>query len=312
MRSRALVYLIISLLMMYSLPSGGALTKDYNSKWSDTTVSGGQSLLVEELTATHCVSCTDIDPYLHQVADSHGSRISIVSYHPTDNVDAFQPEASKLRIERLELVHPDIGQTPSFVVESSALRIGSESWPDVQKDILREETSRQSYSKLNYTISQHNHTYTAKIADIDLLTTNEKTELSFLLLAHKKAVPEGEINPGGKYRDRVTIGYASCDLTNNSITRSIGFLTANASSCSEDFIVTFENVSQFSLLLIHEYTIEEIVENPEIYKTLGVIEFSYREIFVEENANYAAETFLLFIAIGLMWSYLARRVPKSS
>ena len=68
--------------MLCSIPTGGALTKDYNATWTDMTVSGGQSLLVEELTATWCSSCTEIDPYLHQVADSHGSRISIVSYHP--------------------------------------------------------------------------------------------------------------------------------------------------------------------------------------------------------------------------------------
>ena len=310
MRSSTLVYLIISLLMLCSIPTGGALTKDYNATWTDVTVSGGQSLLVEELTATHCVSCTDIDPYLHQVADSHGSRISIVSYHPTDDVDAFQPEASKLRIERLELKHPEIGQTPSFVVESSALRVGPDSWPDVQKDILREETSRQSYSKLNYTISKQNQTYTAKITGSELLATGQKTELSFLLLEHKKEVPEGEINPGGKYRDRVTIGYASCDLTNNSITRNVGFLTANASSCSDDFVVTFGDVSQFSLILIHEYTIEEIIDNPEIYQTLGVVEFSYREIFVVDNANYVTEIFIAFLSLGIIWSVLARKFPK--
>ena len=310
MRSSALVYLTISLLLIASIPTGGAITKDSKSTWTDLTVSGGQSLLVEELTATWCSSCTEIDPYLHQVADSHGSRISIVSYHPTDDVDAFQPQASKLRIERLELKHPEIGQTPSFVVESSDLRVGPESWPDVQKDILREETSRQSYSRLNFSISQENLTYTAKVSSSELLATDEKTELSFLLLEHKKEVPEGEINPGGKYRDRVTVGYASCDLTNNSVTRNVGFLTANASSCGEDFTVTFGYVSQFSLILIHEYTIEEINDNPRIYQTLGVVEFSYREVYVEDNANYATEIFIAFITLGIIWSVLARKFPK--
>ena len=51
MRSSALVYLTISLLLIASIPTGIALTKDYKSTWTDLTVSGGQSLLVEELTA---------------------------------------------------------------------------------------------------------------------------------------------------------------------------------------------------------------------------------------------------------------------
>ena len=32
----------------------------------------GQSLLIEELTATWCTSCAEIDPYLVGVADAHG------------------------------------------------------------------------------------------------------------------------------------------------------------------------------------------------------------------------------------------------
>ena len=85
-----------------------------------------------------CVGvCAEIDPYLQQVADAHGSRISIVTYHPSDGEDAFQPEAAKHRIERMKLVNPQIGATPSFVVESGLLRIGPDSWPDVQKDILK-------------------------------------------------------------------------------------------------------------------------------------------------------------------------------
>ena len=65
------------------------------------TVNGGRTILVEEITATWCISCTEIDPYLEEVADSHGSRISLVALHPQDGVDVFANEASEKRIERI-------------------------------------------------------------------------------------------------------------------------------------------------------------------------------------------------------------------
>ena len=85
---------------------------------------------------------------MQQVADAHGSRISIVTYHPTDGEDAFQPEAAKYRIERMKSINSDVGSTPSFVVESGELRVGPDSWPDVQKDILKEELTTTALIRL--------------------------------------------------------------------------------------------------------------------------------------------------------------------
>jgi thiol-disulfide isomerase/thioredoxin len=86
----------------------------------------GQSLLIEELTTTWCTSCAEIDPYLVGVADAHGSRITMVAYHPNDGEDAFAPEAAQHRIERLRSVNPDLPGTPTFMVEGGAYRTGTD------------------------------------------------------------------------------------------------------------------------------------------------------------------------------------------
>ncbi|MED5308629.1 MAG: thioredoxin family protein, partial [Candidatus Thermoplasmatota archaeon] len=146
------ICLILTAIIMIQLFSqlSHAEVKNYAEDWDeDITITGGRTILVEELSATWCTSCADIDPFLQQVADAHGSRISIVTYHPTDGEDAFQPEAAKYRIERMKSINSDVGSTPTFVVESGELRVGPDSWPDVQKDILKEETSRQEFSKLS-------------------------------------------------------------------------------------------------------------------------------------------------------------------
>ena len=53
-------------------------------------VEGGYSILVEEYTATWCPRCAEIDPDLSIVAEEHGKRIAMVSYHPDDGMRLLQ------------------------------------------------------------------------------------------------------------------------------------------------------------------------------------------------------------------------------
>ena len=114
---RAICLMFTTILMIQLLPHPShAEVKNYTEDWDeDITISGGRTILVEEISATWCTSCADIDPYLQQVADAHGSRISIVTYHPTDGEDTFQPEAAKYRIERMKSINSDVGSTPTLV-----------------------------------------------------------------------------------------------------------------------------------------------------------------------------------------------------
>ena len=86
-------------------------------------------MLVEEITATWCPSCAEIDPELVRVADSHGSRIALLALHPSDGEDAFQPPAAQHRIDRINAFREEaIRSTPTFVVEGGrpgkATRLG--------------------------------------------------------------------------------------------------------------------------------------------------------------------------------------------
>ena len=225
----SIVKFFISVLICVILftPSSSALIVDASEKWNETyLVEGGRSLLVEELSATWCESCAEIDPYLMEVADSHGSRIAMVTYHPSDGVDAFQPLAAKHRIERLSITHPGIGSTPTFIVDGGQQRIGPQSWLDVQKDILSKEVTNLKPRRLGFEISKNNNeTFTASIKSFsDHDNGVNKSQLTFMLVKHSLTVPEGFDNPGGKYRDRVVHGLVECNLQNNSITYSSGFL----------------------------------------------------------------------------------------
>ena len=178
MRQPFAIMIVICFLIQLGAGISQAEVKNFDEEWNEEiAVAGGRTVLVEELSATWCVSCAEIDPYLQQVADAHGSRISIVTYHPSDGEDAFQPAAAKHRIERMKLVNPQIGATPSFVVESGLLRIGPDSWPDVQKDILKAETNRQEVSKLAFTIAKDGNNYSASISNIELMEVSYETQI---------------------------------------------------------------------------------------------------------------------------------------
>ena len=110
-------------------------------------------MLVEEITATWCPTCASIDPELIQVADGHGSRIALLALHPTDGSDAFQPEASKHRIERLRLSLPDAGNaTPTFIVEGGEERKGYDAWSQYKATFLTQNScvNKPVRSSLSY------------------------------------------------------------------------------------------------------------------------------------------------------------------
>ena len=155
----------------------------------------GRSLLVEEVTTTWCPTCAQIDPYLKGVADSHGSRIAMVAYHPSDGEDAFQPPAAQHRINRLGLHHGNAIPSPTFFVEGKNPRSGTEAWSDVQRDILDLELTRQDSTLLQFEVLRTAEGITARVLSIANMSAElENTQLTFLVLEHEKTVQAGVVN----------------------------------------------------------------------------------------------------------------------
>lgn len=269
------------------------ITETFEQPVSSTR--GGRSLVVEELTATWCEVCAEVDPYLVNVADSHGSRIILLALHPSDDVDAFQPEAAKDRIDRRMVTHPELGSTPTFIVEGGEMRIGYDAWGDVQNDILDKELGRTDVSSLEFEVVKENSNLVAKVKNIEL--TQSTGQLTFLYIEHEKVVPDGAINPGKSTRDRVVIGLSECNIETNSITKSIGLSSSVADDCLSSFEVQFEPQKSWSIVLIHEPTLDDVM-NGTPNESYGAIEMSYRERGVHPESNSMLFAFL-FLAVGI-------------
>lgn len=265
---------------------------------------GGRSVLVEEITATWCPSCAQIDPELLMVADSHASRIALVALHPSDGEDAFQPEASQHRIDRLKGGDADLGNsTPTFVVEGGEPRLGYDAWPDVQKDILDAELQRQSASELAFEVVKTETGYKATLTQAQLVD-NVSGQLTFLLVEHGKPMPQGVVNPGEATRDRVVVAAAECVLVNDTIVTTIGFDSVTiGQSCSDGFSVEFETLESWSVLLLHEAT-AETVQNQGNVPSFGVVELAFRDRAEQPKASSFGGALLLacgVLALVSLW-----------
>ncbi len=266
------------------------------------TESMGRSLLVEEVTTTWCPTCAQIDPYLRGVADSHGSRITMVAYHPSDGEDAFQPPAAQHRIDRLGLLHGGAIPSPTFFVEGKNPRSGTEAWNDVQRDILDLELTRQETSLLQFEVFRTSEGITARVLSFTNMSVElNNTQLTFLVLEHQKTVPDGFVNPGEETRDRVVVATAECDFNTSTIPTQLGLIAVGVNQgCDNDFEISFEDMDEFSIVLLHESTVDAIVNSEASLGTYGAVEFAYRSRDIPDSWSLASVMLVVAAGAGLI------------
>jgi len=263
----------------------------------------GRSLLIEEVTTTWCPTCAQIDPYLKGVADAHGSRITMVAYHPSDGEDAFQPPAAQHRIDRLGIHHGNAIPSPTFFVEGKNPRSGTDAWNDVQRDILDLELTRQDTSTLQFEVVRNEDGITARVLSFEAtLSDLDESQLTFLVLEHQKSVPNDVVNPGEPTRDRVLVATAECTFNTTTIETQLGLVNADVNEgCSIDFEITFDDMEEFSILLLHESTEDAIVNSSAPLGTYGAVEFAYRSRDAPQSSrSFVSIAMVIAAGAGLM------------
>ncbi len=309
MKARSATYTAVLLVAFLCSFSGQSLVVNQNVNFEEaqSTSGGGRSLLVEEITATWCPTCAEIDPELVQVADSHGSRIALIALHPSDGEDAFQPAASQHRIDRIDSVQSGAStSTPTFVVEAGPARRGYDAWSEVQRDILNEELSRQVVSELDLMVEKTETGYRASIVHANLLQT-AGTQLTLMVVEHGKTIPQGFVNTGDDHRDRVLVGVAECSMDNNTITQQLGLLSATVdASCQSSFAIEFEDLRSWSVVLVHESTQEELDAGGRT-TSYGAVEMAYRERAAAQPESGAWGTVIFAGCLALAFASIVRK-----
>jgi len=292
-RVRKALFLITLLAL---IPPADAVRINPESWKGSAFIEGGYSILVEEYTATWCESCAQIDEDLEIITDDHGSRISMISYHPSDDIDAFEPPASEHRLERLRLQHPNLAATPSFVVHNGLVREGVESWPDVQSDILKEESSQRGYTNLKVTAQTNDTEILVSVFPPFDQASDNQTQISILFVQHNKQISDEFINPGTDSRDRVLVGLAEFPF--------VGTPVAIDTTIIAPFIVSYpiDSMDEWSVIVVHEYTNEALLNKPtEDSSPLGVAEISVKDPHREESAEIPIILpIIIFVCIGAL------------
>ena len=89
-------------------------------------------------------------------------------------------------------------------------------------------------------------------------------------------------------------------IANNTINNT-GFTQASGTLCSSDFSVAFSPEGKFSIVLIHEATESSLKENSDTAKTLGLVEFAFRDIQIQSQVNIMPVVFFSIGLIGIIW-----------
>ena len=287
--------LFLSLILTF-IPTADAVRIHPEAWEGSALVEGGYSILVEEYTATWCERCAEIDEDLEIITDDHGSRIAMISHHPSDGIDAYQPPASEHRLERLRIQHSGLNATPSFIVHNGAVREGVNSWPDVQSDILKEESSQRGYTELRVHAETNATAITVTVFPPVQEAMSNDTQISILFVQHNKEISEEYINPGTDSRDRVLVGLAEFPMVGNPVAIDATIIAPFVASYPID------SMDQWSVVAIHEYTSEVIVNMTTTEsKPLGVVEISLKDPHREESTPLPLILpIFIFVSIGAL------------
>ena len=278
------------------LPHAHAVQIEPDNWTGSMVIEGGHSILVEENTATWCQRCAEIDPDLGIVAEEHGSRIAMVSYHPDDGVDAFGPEAAQHRIERLNLQHENDTGYPSFVVHNGLIREDVSSWPDVQGDILKAESNQRQFTSLTVRAETNDTHLMVTVMPPHASEVDNMTQYTILFLQHKKTVDKAFENPGEPHRDRVLVALAEFPMQ--------GQQTAIGSTIIAPFVASYptQDLEEWSVIVVHEYTASAL-QNRSILNSqpLGVVQISMQSSVLDEGGEVPLLLpVMIFLAVGML------------
>ena len=278
------------------LPHAHAVQIEPDNWTGSMVIEGGHSILVEENTATWCQRCAEIDPDLGIVAEEHGSRIAMVSYHPDDGVDAFGPEAAQHRIERLNIQHENDTGYPSFVVHNGLIREDVSSWPDVQGDILKAESNQRQFTSLTVRAETNDTHLMVTVMPPHASEVDNMTQYTILFLQHKKTVDKAFENPGEPHRDRVLVALAEFPMQ--------GQQTAIGSTIIAPFVASYptQDLEEWSVIVVHEYTASAL-QNRSILNSqpLGVVQISMQSSVLDDSGEVPLLLpVMIFLAVGML------------
>lgn len=300
---RVVATALLALLLLPITHAGAVRVDPDDSLAMEITATAKRGVLVEELTATWCEVCAEVDPYLAEVADRHGTRLVLVGLHDDDGRDGVSSAASAARVERWRTLHPDLGSTPSFIVEGEAPLVGRDAWTDVTRRLLAIEGSRDTATNVGMTLNRAEGTL-----NVDGGVQADGRQTTLMLLQHDLTARDGsvEVSKGSVY-ERVLIELHVRNSTGAWTSTCDGACMVQPTSVS-----TFHadlNVERFSLVLVNEIADDALTTGADTLSD-AVVEIAVRPSAVEAPNGQRWLLIAAFTAGGVSMMLIPRKVPE--
>jgi thiol-disulfide isomerase/thioredoxin len=298
----------LAFLLLLLLPVGhaNAVRVDPDTTWDGVvSATAKRGVLVEELTATWCEVCAEVDPYLAEVADRHGTRLVLIGLHDDDGRDGVSTAASVARVERWRTLYPDLASTPSFVVEGEEPIVGRDAWTDVTRRILAIEGEKETASDLGMNLNRQ-----AGWLHVDGGVQAENRQTTLMLLHHGRTARDGSIEVvQGEAYERVLIELHVRNSTGAWTSTCDGGCMLEATSPS-NFSVDID-LSRFSLVLVNEVADHALASGVNTLSD-AVVELAVRPSAVEDPNGHRWTLTAAFAFAGCGLLLLPRRFPEKS
>ena len=264
-----------TVLLLLVVSSSNIVAEDESNNWY---TEGGNSVLLEQYTATWCDVCAQIDPWVSNFADDRGSRLVRIALHdPLED-----PLGSIISSERLSIHSNSMELAPSFWFDSNNEIKGAVDSVDLDRALLNSEGVRDSDSIISISGTESFDTDSMNLkVNLFNIDNSSNSQVSIFLLAEVN-IDKSQATNGITTHEDVAVGYLNMEIdtnltieevtsetnfnmrfTNISMTRNIDSFEVNL-----DFSLENQNFEDYSIVVAHE----KIVDGQR--STLGAVSLS--------------------------------------
>ena len=252
-----------TVLLLLVVSSSNIVAEDESNNWY---TEGGNSVLLEQYTATWCDVCAQIDPWISNFADDRGSRLVRIALHdPLED-----PLGSIISSERLSIHSNSMELAPSFWFDSNNEIKGAVDSVDLDRALLNSEGVRDSDTIISISGTESFDTDSMNLkVNLFNIDNSSNSQVSIFLLA-EVIIDKSQATNGIITHKDVAVGYLNMEIdtnlsigevtsetnfnmrfTNISMTRNIDSYEVNL-----DFSLENQNFEDFSIVVAHEKTVD--------------------------------------------------------
>ena len=250
--------------LLLVMTSSNIVADDESDNWY---AEGGNSVLMEQFTATWCDVCAQIDPWISNFADERGSRLVRIALHDP----VADPLGSSISSERLSIHSNSMDLAPSFWFDSNNEIKGTVDPVDLDRALLNSEGVRESDTIISISGAENFDSNSMDLrVNLFNVDNSSNSQVSIFLLA-EIIIDKSQATNGITTHEDVAIGYLNMEIDTNfstdDITSETNFnsrftnisMTRNVNSfqINLDFPLGNEDIEDISIVVAHEKIVDE-------------------------------------------------------